>query len=137
MPPCGWPCSLTWGRVCWWCSTGCDCSGSGRANRPKSGVLKMGILDRIFGGHGGGHGSSHGHGNSHGYGGSPSGHDWGRNPAPSSSGIPCPQCKAINPQGSRFCSQCAASLVPASCAKCGSVVQTGAKFCAQCGNAVI
>ncbi|RUP24190.1 MAG: adenylate cyclase [Curvibacter sp.] len=96
----------------------------------------MGILDRIFG-HGGRHGSSHGHGNSHSHGGSPSNHDWERNPAPLSSGIPCLQCKAINLQGSRFCSQCASSLVPVSCAKCGSVVQVNAKFCAQCGNAVI
>lgn len=100
----------------------------------------MGILDRIFGGHdgghGGGHGSSQGHGNSHGHG-SPSDHDWGRNPAPSASGITCPQCKAINPQGARFCSQCGTSLVPASCTKCSSVIPTGAKFCAQCGNAVI
>ncbi|WP_157008347.1 double zinc ribbon domain-containing protein [Xenophilus azovorans] len=74
----------------------------------------MGILGRIFGGDSGGHGSSHGHGNSHGRG-SSSGHDWGRNPTPSASGIPCPQCKTINPQGSRFCGQCGTSLVPASC----------------------
>ena len=95
----------------------------------------MGILDRIFGGHGGGHGGSHGHGSSHGHGG-PSSHDWGRNPAPSASGITCPQCKAINPNGARFCGQCGTSLVPASCTKCSSVIPIGAKFCAQCGNAV-
>ncbi|MBP7327101.1 MULTISPECIES: double zinc ribbon domain-containing protein [Burkholderiales] len=95
----------------------------------------MGILGRIFGGDSGGHGSSHGHGNSHGRG-SSSGHDWGRNPTPSASGIPCPQCKTINPQGSRFCGQCGTSLVPASCKKCSSVIPIGAKFCAQCGNAV-
>ena len=23
--PCGWPCSPTWARACWWCSTGCGC----------------------------------------------------------------------------------------------------------------
>ncbi|WP_082624940.1 double zinc ribbon domain-containing protein [Paraburkholderia caribensis] len=103
----------------------------------------MGFWERMLGGHHGnqgrGHGSGHGHGSSHGHGyGGPVDQAWGRGPAPmtSANGVACPQCKAVNARGSRFCGQCATSLVPVSCTQCSSAIPAGAKFCSQCGNTV-
>ena len=65
----------------------------------------MGILDRLFSGHGGGHGG--------GYGVPPGG--YGNVPPPSAGGtVACPSCRAINAVGARFCQQCGTSLTPLS-----------------------
>jgi class 3 adenylate cyclase len=47
----------------------------------------------------------------------------------------CPRCRQENPQQSRFCAQCGASLA-LSCAGCGAELTAGAKFCNQCGRPV-
>ena len=44
----------------------------------------------------------------------------------------CPSCKAMVPEGSRFCGQCGTSL-PLSCSACGHANPAQSKFCAQCG----
>jgi RNA polymerase subunit RPABC4/transcription elongation factor Spt4 len=67
----------------------------------------MGMLERLFGGHGG---SRHGGGSA------------------------CPACRAVNGPGARFCQQCGGSMQPAACRQCGTAMQAGAKFCAQCGQ---
>lgn len=50
-------------------------------------------------------------------------------------GPSCPQCRASNPPGARFCAQCGTAL-PANCPQCGAALPAGAKFCASCGRAV-
>ena len=91
----------------------------------------MGILDRLFSGHGDGHGGGHGGG----YGVPPGG--YGNVPPPSAGGtVACPSCRAINAVGARFCQQCGTSLTPSVCAQCGTTLQAGAKFCGQCGKTV-
>jgi class 3 adenylate cyclase/tetratricopeptide (TPR) repeat protein len=47
----------------------------------------------------------------------------------------CPRCRHENPQHSRFCAQCGASL-GLSCAGCGTELLAGTKFCNQCGRPV-
>lgn len=89
------------------------------------GEFSVGILKRIFGGHGGQHDGGH-HG-SHG------GNNYRSGPL-SEGGISCPDCRALNELNARFCQQCSASLVTASCARCGTTMQAGAKFCGQCGK---
>ncbi|EPK3140290.1 double zinc ribbon domain-containing protein, partial [Enterobacter cloacae] len=66
----------------------------------------------------------------YGSGGPPAG-GWGNG------GLACPNCKASNAPGARFCQQCGTSLVPSACAQCGTTLQPGAKFCAQCGKAAV
>src|SRR6266851_6835401 len=43
----------------------------------------------------------------------------------------CPNCSAGNPQGAKFCSECASSMM-AKCARCGANNQPGAKYCNEC-----
>jgi membrane protease subunit (stomatin/prohibitin family) len=53
-------------------------------------------------------------------------------------GVTCPKCNAQNAPGSKFCSNCgnALSAGPANCPKCGQPLDPGAKFCANCGNKI-
>src|ERR1700746_1185665 len=44
----------------------------------------------------------------------------------------CPNCSAENPQGAKFCSECASPMV-AKCPRCGANNKPGAKFCNDCG----
>ena len=107
------------------------------------GRREMGFWEKMLGGHhgggrhGGGHGGSHdawGRDNRHGSYDDQSGH--GMPPSASSStGAPCPQCRAANAQGARFCQQCGTSLMPATCGTCRASISPGAKFCQQCGAA--
>src|SRR5258707_4136369 len=43
----------------------------------------------------------------------------------------CPNCSAENPQGAKFCSECASSMM-AKCARCGANNKPGAKYCNEC-----
>src|SRR6266478_5197724 len=43
----------------------------------------------------------------------------------------CPNCSAENPQGAKFCSECASSMM-VKCARCGANNQPGAKYCNEC-----
>ncbi|MEJ2180015.1 MAG: adenylate/guanylate cyclase domain-containing protein, partial [Gammaproteobacteria bacterium] len=45
----------------------------------------------------------------------------------------CTKCGFENPDGMKFCGQCAASLVPV-CSKCQFENPAGFKFCGSCGN---
>jgi len=47
----------------------------------------------------------------------------------------CPQCQHENPEGSRFCNQCAASL-DASASACSHPNPPGSRFCNRCGRAI-
>ena len=47
----------------------------------------------------------------------------------------CPQCRAENREGSRFCAECGALLTSA-CPDCGFTNYPGAKFCGGCGRAL-
>src|SRR5713101_767511 len=47
----------------------------------------------------------------------------------------CPSCNFENPEGMKFCGQCAAPL-KTGCAKCGFENPPGFKFCGQCGSAL-
>ncbi|RSZ32286.1 zinc-ribbon domain-containing protein [Variovorax sp. 553] len=86
----------------------------------------MGMLERLFGGHGG---SRHGGGGHHG---SRDGYGYGNGAPPV--GSACPACRAVNAPGARFCQQCGGSMQPAACRQCGTTMQAGAKFCGQCGQ---
>ena len=57
-------------------------------------------------------------------------------PAPAAPTAACPKCQAAVVAGSRFCSSCGASLVPAACPKCQTPAAPGAKFCGNCGAAL-
>ncbi|WP_347403473.1 zinc-ribbon domain-containing protein [Pseudomonas piscis] len=83
----------------------------------------MGFFKRLLMGH---------HGNGHA--GSQGGHH-GSRVNPLGTGSPCPQCRAMNAPGARFCQQCAAGLLAAGCAQCGAPLSAGARFCGQCGRA--
>jgi membrane protease subunit (stomatin/prohibitin family) len=51
----------------------------------------------------------------------------------------CPKCGFQNPQNTKFCGNCGASLKPqpgVTCPKCGTVNAAGAKFCSNCGAAL-
>jgi len=47
----------------------------------------------------------------------------------------CPKCKADNPEGARFCMNCAEPLVLV-CAQCGTELPPAAKFCFNCAAPV-
>jgi ABC-type oligopeptide transport system substrate-binding subunit/class 3 adenylate cyclase len=47
----------------------------------------------------------------------------------------CPECRADNREGARFCEQCGAALV-STCGACGATLGPGARFCSQCGARV-
>ncbi len=88
----------------------------------------MGMLERLFGGHGG---SRHASGGNHG---SHAGHGGGSVAPAGGGGIACPACRAANVPGARFCQQCGGPMLPAACRQCGATMQAGARFCAQCGQ---
>jgi hypothetical protein len=43
----------------------------------------------------------------------------------------CTQCSAENPEGAKFCSECASPLA-AKCPHCGATCKPGARFCNEC-----
>jgi class 3 adenylate cyclase/tetratricopeptide (TPR) repeat protein len=45
----------------------------------------------------------------------------------------CPQCRAANPPGAKFCSSCGARLA-ATCPACGHANPPGSRFCNECGR---
>jgi class 3 adenylate cyclase/predicted ATPase len=47
----------------------------------------------------------------------------------------CPQCQHENPQGARFCEECATPLAR-SCSNCGTTLSAVAKFCPACAHPV-
>jgi sec-independent protein translocase protein TatA len=56
--------------------------------------------------------------------------------APSAAGstVACPRCGTSNAAGTKFCSECGASLqVRVNCSQCGASNAAGAKFCSECG----
>jgi Double zinc ribbon len=48
----------------------------------------------------------------------------------------CPRCQHDNPQGARFCEECAASL-GRTCSNCGTALSATAKFCHDCAHSVL
>ena len=47
----------------------------------------------------------------------------------------CPRCQHDNPQGARFCEECATPLAR-TCSNCGTVLSAAAKFCHACAHPV-
>jgi class 3 adenylate cyclase/tetratricopeptide (TPR) repeat protein len=47
----------------------------------------------------------------------------------------CPRCQHDNPQGARFCEECAAPLAR-TCSNCGTALSASAKFCHACAHPV-
>src|SRR5262245_46967181 len=47
----------------------------------------------------------------------------------------CPRCQHDNPQGARFCEECAA-LLARTCMTCGTALSAAAKFCHACAHPV-
>jgi Double zinc ribbon/Adenylate and Guanylate cyclase catalytic domain len=47
----------------------------------------------------------------------------------------CPRCQHDNPQGARFCEECATPLARA-CSNCGMALSATAKFCHACAHPV-
>ncbi|HEY1405354.1 MAG TPA: SPFH domain-containing protein [Spirochaetota bacterium] len=48
----------------------------------------------------------------------------------------CPECKAENKAGAKFCASCGKEMVSAKCPKCNAALSAGAKFCPECGTPV-
>src|SRR5438132_3986867 len=49
------------------------------------------------------------------------------------SGMTCPRCQHANPQGARFCEECATPLAR-TCSNCGMQLSASAKFCHACAH---
>ena len=47
----------------------------------------------------------------------------------------CPRCQHDNPQGARFCEECATPLAR-TCSNCGTTLSAAAKFCHACAHPV-
>jgi predicted amidophosphoribosyltransferase len=47
----------------------------------------------------------------------------------------CPRCQHDNPQGARFCEECATPLAR-TCSNCGAALSATAKFCHACAHPV-
>ena len=47
----------------------------------------------------------------------------------------CPRCQHENPQGARFCEECATPLAR-TCSNCGTALSATAKFCHACAHPV-
>src|SRR5215831_12641465 len=48
----------------------------------------------------------------------------------------CVQCQHENPEGAKFCNECAAPL-PLRCPSCGTANRPGAKFCHKCATPLV
>ena len=57
-------------------------------------------------------------------------------PQPSVVMVTCPKCQSQVAQGTKFCPNCGASMVPAmvTCSQCGTKAPAGTKFCPECGQ---
>src|SRR5437867_13091495 len=57
-------------------------------------------------------------------------------PQPSVVMVTCPKCQSEVGQGTKFCPNCGASMVPAmvTCSQCGTKAPAGTKFCPECGQ---
>src|SRR5213594_4722599 len=57
-------------------------------------------------------------------------------PQPSLVMVTCPKCQSQVAQGTKFCPNCGASMVPAmvTCSQCGTKAPAGTKFCPECGQ---
>lgn len=55
---------------------------------------------------------------------------------PIPSGIKCPDCGALVPDGYKFCGGCGRPIAPSKvkCTKCGKEIDPGLKFCPECGS---
>lgn len=49
--------------------------------------------------------------------------------------VACKSCQALNPKGTKFCTNCGAKLTT-QCPSCGAELQENAKFCPECGSSV-
>src|SRR5262245_22679146 len=47
----------------------------------------------------------------------------------------CPRCQHENPQGARFCEECATPLAR-TCSSCGIILSATAKFCHACAHPI-
>jgi hypothetical protein len=54
---------------------------------------------------------------------------------PGGSPLKCPRCQHDNPQGARFCEECATPLAR-TCSNCGTALSATAKFCHACAHPV-
>jgi DNA-directed RNA polymerase subunit RPC12/RpoP len=61
------------------------------------------------------------------------------------SGIVCPNCRSVNPEGNAFCMNCGAKLVEQAeviettatfCSQCNTEIPAGSQFCPGCGHKV-
>jgi RNA polymerase subunit RPABC4/transcription elongation factor Spt4 len=50
--------------------------------------------------------------------------------------VVCPNCKAVNPKGQKFCSECGTKLGK-TCPHCGATVDGSPKFCPECGQSMV
>ena len=55
-----------------------------------------------------------------------------KTPALEAGNVPCPECGANNPAGSKFCNNCGSKMFTV-CPECGEKVTGVAKFCNNCG----
>ena len=97
----------------------------------------MSIFDNLFGKHGAHYGNHHDHHDRH----REDPHKHWQTPSPCDNSRPmnnmevfCASCRAPNPNGSKFCSQCGKSTLPSPCSQCSVVLPVGARFCSQCGK---
>ena len=59
-----------------------------------------------------------------------------RDKTATSDAIACASCRQSNRPGSKFCSECGASLASTACGSCGAELPDGSKFCNACGEKV-
>lgn len=49
--------------------------------------------------------------------------------------VVCPNCKAVNPKGQKFCKECGGKLGKM-CPHCGAFIDEDVKFCPECGKTI-